>query len=658
MNKIVNKYLLVCFVLIAASQLFGTTYYVDSSWGNDSSTGTSINTPWQTIAKINNYSFHGGDSILFKRGGIWKERLVFPSSGNAFIPIVIGSYGEGNLPIITGVNNYNGWNNTNTWTLAKNNIWSRKQLENPQRMWVNGKEILRNIEIDSLDGVKYNWAWEKSKLYLYSDGNPATTFSSMEVNVFLDVVRINNKYFIIIGDIKIEGGSGFALSILGGNNIVVENCNIGTYSRQGIHICEYDGISSSFVKIDNCMLDSKFNFSYGKNKGIDDGILVSSGANNCVIKNNTIKDFGHAGIYLKALRSYNNGVYDNKIFNNYITGENVTYQRGIGTDGYEGKCRDNEFFYNVIKNTTVRNQINGNNNWIHHNIIDGIKNTSVKSYATAQGFDLQCYGADLVCHDNKIDNNLIMNCEEPGIYFRGNGKAKKNNFIRNNLILNCGTNSKEGYDNIGIVIENHSSIETNYFYNNCVFNGNENSNVVSLRGTKINISDFNSQESTSDVASNNIQKNPLLEISDSLDYYLNENSPCIDAGIDVGLLLDFYGNKIFNGNAPDIGIYECFETTNILSTNLSIVKSFLLEQNYPNPFNPTTTIEYQIPKDGFVNLVVYNSLGQVVATLVNEYHTIGKYSIKFNASNLTSGVYFYKIVSGDFSKINKMLLLR
>ena len=78
--------------------------------------------------------------------------------------------------------------------------------------------------------------------------------------------------------------------------------------------------------------------------------------------------------------------------------------------------------------------------------------------------------------------------------------------------------------------------------------------------------------------------------------------------------------------------------------------------SYPNPFNPTATIEYQIPKDGLVNLVVYNTLGQVVAELVNEHQSSGKYSVQFSASNLPSGIYFYKIESGSFSKSMKMLL--
>ncbi|PIQ08822.1 MAG: hypothetical protein COW71_09780, partial [Ignavibacteriales bacterium CG18_big_fil_WC_8_21_14_2_50_31_20] len=62
--------------------------------------------------------------------------------------------------------------------------------------------------------------------------------------------------------------------------------------------------------------------------------------------------------------------------------------------------------------------------------------------------------------------------------------------------------------------------------------------------------------------------------------------------------------------------------------------------------------------DGLVNLVVYNTLGQVVAELVNEHQSSGKYSVQFNASNLPSGIYFYKIESGSFSKSMKMLLLK
>ena len=85
---------------------------------------------------------------------------------------------------------------------------------------------------------------------------------------------------------------------------------------------------------------------------------------------------------------------------------------------------------------------------------------------------------------------------------------------------------------------------------------------------------------------------------------------------------------------------------------------FRLYQNYPNPFNPTTQISYQLPKNSFVHLVVYNSLGQEVAVLVNQLQSTGQYSVEFNAANLPSGVYIYKLQAGEFSATQKMILAK
>jgi hypothetical protein len=88
------------------------------------------------------------------------------------------------------------------------------------------------------------------------------------------------------------------------------------------------------------------------------------------------------------------------------------------------------------------------------------------------------------------------------------------------------------------------------------------------------------------------------------------------------------------------------------------IEYFTLEQNYPNPFNPTTTINYSIPKAGNVQLLVYNTLGEVVNELVNEQHNEGTYSIDFTAQNLPSGIYFYRITYEKKSILKKMILLK
>jgi uncharacterized protein (TIGR02145 family) len=87
-------------------------------------------------------------------------------------------------------------------------------------------------------------------------------------------------------------------------------------------------------------------------------------------------------------------------------------------------------------------------------------------------------------------------------------------------------------------------------------------------------------------------------------------------------------------------------------------KKFLLFQNYPNPFNPSTTIKYQIPSSGFVNLKVYDILGKDVATLVNENKIGGPYEVSFDASKLTNGIYIYQLMVNDFVSSKKMILLK
>jgi hypothetical protein len=86
--------------------------------------------------------------------------------------------------------------------------------------------------------------------------------------------------------------------------------------------------------------------------------------------------------------------------------------------------------------------------------------------------------------------------------------------------------------------------------------------------------------------------------------------------------------------------------------------TFSLDQNYPNPFNPSTTVEFALPKDARVTLDVYNVLGQRVAALVDEVRQAGYHSVRFNAGQLASGLYIYRIVAGDVTMVKKMMLTK
>jgi hypothetical protein len=119
------------------------------------------------------------------------------------------------------------------------------------------------------------------------------------------------------------------------------------------------------------------------------------------------------------------------------------------------------------------------------------------------------------------------------------------------------------------------------------------------------------------------------------------------------------GNQ-FRYSIPPLSVYHL-----VLSTASAAVEEepialshFRLEQNYPNPFNPTTVVGYQLPAVSKVRLVVYDLLGHEVSTLVNEVKQPGTYSVQFNASSLSSGVYFYRLHAGDYVATKRLVLVR
>jgi len=100
------------------------------------------------------------------------------------------------------------------------------------------------------------------------------------------------------------------------------------------------------------------------------------------------------------------------------------------------------------------------------------------------------------------------------------------------------------------------------------------------------------------------------------------------------------------------------EMLGVRNISTDIPGNYSLSQNYPNPFNPSTNIKFSLPKKIFVNLMVYNSLGQIVERLVNSELAAGECKVDWNAANYCSGVYFYELQAGDFFETRKMVLIK
>jgi hypothetical protein len=136
----------------------------------------------------------------------------------------------------------------------------------------------------------------------------------------------------------------------------------------------------------------------------------------------------------------------------------------------------------------------------------------------------------------------------------------------------------------------------------------------------------------------------------------------------LGSEVDYFW-RVYSGNAAGFGTSASSPTlfstgTTDVIEGVGVPTEFGLQQNYPNPFNPTTTIRYDVPKNAFVKLTIYDILGREVATLVNEVQTANRYSVKWNPATLSTGVYFYRMEArsadgaGNFVSVKKLLFMK
>ncbi len=153
----------------------------------------------------------------------------------------------------------------------------------------------------------------------------------------------------------------------------------------------------------------------------------------------------------------------------------------------------------------------------------------------------------------------------------------------------------------------------------------------------------------------------ILSVVVSASLLYSQSSIVYDAGtnIDVGAGADICAATItVNGTYSGNGTF-CNAPVDVESEDDIVTpKEFSLSQNYPNPFNPNTVIKYQLPISSQVAIKVYDLLGNEIKTLVNEEKPAGFYEVEFNASNLSSGFYIYKITAGNFIQTKKMIVLK
>jgi len=643
--------ILIIILLLGINIYSQTTYFVNATGGNDSNTGTSSSSAWKTIDKINQQIFSAGDIILFKRGEVWEgEQLdVVDYSGTETNMITFAAYPQTGTekPIITTITSHN-----HSWTNQGSNIWKATNPPNyhPDRLFVDGTELLRANNSSELDGVNFFWlydALENGDLFLYSETDP----TSKEIRYTEDTVAVylENTNYIVFTNIDFRGSWTSVYINSNTSYLHFNEVILGRYASGAVVIDSENSSVPNHIHIKNSTFDSDFTLDYsmtnyeGQERGTNDGIIVQN-AEYCEIDNCYFKNWGHANI---SLDGNNNGVGDVKVsyisvHDNYLTSPDICYGGRIGVDDAH-HC---EVFNNQIINTSVQSQLNGYNNHYHHNIFDGTRNTPLNVPGEIDaGVSIEAY-SNTDTYNNIFENNLIKNTVGVGFQIvTSGGYDIHNNIIRNNIIYNCGTHA----DVIGIGIfidEDNTDCETsnNVFYNNLVFNENT-TNTINFRGTITDVAGFNALTGTSEYQiADNISGNPLFIDVDNADYHLSASSPCIDAGTNTLLTLDFEGNAIpYNGTATDIGIYESqfaniFELVN---DNISV---------YPNPTKDFVEIINYNSVD-IKNISIINSNGQIVLKEISNNKNI-------DLSTLQNGIYFLRIETSNNVDLIKIVLMK
>ena len=421
----------------------------------------------------------------------------------------------------------------------------------------------------------------------------------------------------------------------------------------------------------------------GINAWESDGVVIS----NSLIMNNSSME-GPGGIFI--------GKSDLKIENSTISYNTVEQGSGGGISMLQSapEIENVEIMENLAENNG-----GGINIWSSSpTLIDCIIDGNVTN--GGEGGGISCGGDSLVLINSVVIGNSSGTHGGAGIKAKDSYLVINNSHIFNNIggghgggillkdstyaiVTNSVISGNSGYNGGGIHCQ--SNFSSSLFYNctivdnqtdvagggitigqnsspifvNSIFWNDQETDVFPYNGGSVTIAYSDIQGGWE--GESNIDTDPLFTDPTAVDYTLQEGSLCIDAGTAIfvfeGDTLVNIPNSSYNGNAPDIGAFE-YGSVSVVDNIASAPNEFQLFKNYPNPFNPATTISYQIPELSFVYLYIININGQLVSTLVNEKVQPGNYSVKWDAKDFSSGVYFYKLVAGKYSETGKALLLK
>ncbi|MBN2005477.1 MAG: right-handed parallel beta-helix repeat-containing protein [Anaerolineae bacterium] len=416
----------------ATPDIAGTAYYVAND-GNDDNNGTAPETPWKTIAKVNGQALSPGDGVLFRRGDVWRELLVVASSGIEGAPVTYGAYGEGKAPAILGSTAITGWVN------VSGNIWRGNiEVADPSRGaphdgseigsggWPGGAWFV------SLDGTVrwgnqekylsggyqvlqalYDWGWDAGYIYIYSEGDPASRWQSLEVSQRSSAIEMagnDPQDWVVIDNIQMlfTQSKGFfaGYPALEAEGLTIEHCHVAWVGIRG-------GLAADGLKVWH---------------------------SRSVYENNVIHDCGRHGIGVLPFGGNVAEVSDVTIGHN-------TFFNGFHTTGVDVEVGDanrmsnftfinNQFLGTPDYDLGAEDAFNSNHIWTEPDdgtLADFRFINNLFTYCHGKGIAINAIDGSEVYHNTFYGVNPTLSNTQGQLYYVG---AIKNAKVRNNIFYN------------------------------------------------------------------------------------------------------------------------------------------------------------------------------------------------------------------------------
>jgi parallel beta-helix repeat protein len=363
-------------LLFPSSFARAATYYVANA-GSDQASGTSSATPWQTVAHVYAQHLQPGDTVLFRRGDLWREVLKAPASGTAGAPITFGAWGSGNLPIFDGAVLATSWT-----SLAGTSVWMSQVSTSPSEVFFNGVAGTPVSSIAAVGSID-QWFWKAGSLYTYGDADPAFAFTApgIEAGAQNSAIDTNNQSYLIFDSLKGEysnalGGGGIVIGSTS-SQIIVSNCEFSWNTGNGIWI--YPSAGGSLIFTGNNIHDNSSGIYESQYTG-------SAAATPVLIANNNIHD--------------NTGGDGIAIYGNYFTVDhNVLFNNGrSGTTDSIG--------IHIFTGDDPAQAIFGQHNVVTYNTVSGQKSNA----QDGSGIEIDHYTLN-----NTVDHNIVYGNYGPGI---------------------------------------------------------------------------------------------------------------------------------------------------------------------------------------------------------------------------------------------------